>query len=180
MYDGLLPQAVGRPGDAAAVVAVGGGEEGRLAEFVAQLLRGQVFIGHLGDIASELLRDVARHCERAAEHLEGVESKAVRFILDEQPAQPELRSHVVEPCERRDGILWETAVEFAGLGDILKRHHAKLPVAAFRNAVGGPFDLLHTSHPPVKIDPGMTFSCNPIIAQKERKSMPFLKKILFI
>ena len=43
-----LAQPVGRPGHPPAVVAVGGGEEGGLAELLPQLFAGEVAVGHLG------------------------------------------------------------------------------------------------------------------------------------
>ena len=50
MYNCLLSKTVSSPCNAAAVVAVGGGEEGGLAELLAEGLAGQVVVGHLGHV----------------------------------------------------------------------------------------------------------------------------------
>ena len=97
MYHGLLPQLVGRPGHAPAVVAVGGGEEGGLAERLLQPVAGQVVIGHLGHVPAHLLGDVAGHGEGAAQHLEGVQTKPEGFVLYKQPGQPQVAGHAVQP-----------------------------------------------------------------------------------
>mgnify|MGYP002224189011 CR=1 FL=1 len=78
MYHSLLPQLVGRPRHAAAVVAVGGGEEGGLAELLAEGLAGQVVVGHLGHVPAHFLGDVLGHGEGAAQHLEGVSGQSGR------------------------------------------------------------------------------------------------------
>ena len=100
------------------MVAVGGGEEGGLTEFLAEALAGEIVIGHLADVLAHLLGDVAGHGKGAAQHLESVEPKAVGLILYEQAAQAQILGHPVQPGQRGDGVLGEAAVEEAGLGHV--------------------------------------------------------------
>ena len=142
-----LAQLVGRPGHAPAVIAVSGGEEGGLAELPAELLAGQVVIGHLGDVPSHLPGDVPGHGKGAPQHLEGVEAEAEGLILHEQPSQPQVAGHAVQPGQRRDGVLRKAAVEEPGLCHILQGHDGKLPVVAPGHPVQGPFDgISHMRH----------------------------------
>ncbi len=82
----LLAQFVGGPGHAPAVVAVGGGEERGLAKLPAEVLAGQVVVGHLGHVPVHLLGDVPGHGEGTAQHLEGVETEAVGLVFHKQAA----------------------------------------------------------------------------------------------
>src|SRR5699024_1209583 len=59
MYHSLLPQLMRCPGHAAAMVSVGGGEEGCLAKLPLQLFTGEVVVGHLGHVPPHLVGDVA-------------------------------------------------------------------------------------------------------------------------
>ena len=141
MDHGLLPQLVGRPGHAPAVVSVGGGEEGGLAELPLQLLAGQVVIGHLRHVAAHLMGDIPGHGKGAAQHLEGVEAEAEGFVLDEQAAQAQILGHAVQPGQRRNGILGEAGVEITGFGYLVERHDGEVLVLAGRHMVVDPFDL---------------------------------------
>ena len=137
---GLLAQLVGGPRHAPAVVAVGGGEEGGLAELLAEGVAGQVVIGHLGDVPAHLAGDVPGHGEGAAQHLKGVEAEAVGLILHIDPAQPQILGHTVQPGQRGDGVLGEAAVEEAGLGHVAQGHDGQLLVLAFGHVVDRPLD----------------------------------------
>ena len=142
-HDRLLTQLVGRPCHAASVVAVGRGEEGGLTELVLEGLAGQVIIGHFGNVPSELLCDIARHRERAAQHLEGVQPETVALILDVEAAQSEVLRHAAQLCQRSDRVLREALVERARLGDVLERHDRQLRVVRSRHLIDRPFDLIH-------------------------------------
>ena len=83
----LLPQAVGGPGHAPAVVAVGGGDEGDIPQLFPSLLAGHPVVGELADIHPQPPGQVAADGEAAPQHLEGVETEAVAFVLDIDPAQ---------------------------------------------------------------------------------------------
>ena len=78
----LLVQLVCRPGNAPSVVAVGGGEEGGLSEFLPQLVGGENGVGKFGNVPAGFGSNVAGHCKGAAQDLESVESEAVGLILD--------------------------------------------------------------------------------------------------
>ena len=143
----LLAQLVSRPGHAPAVVAVRGGEEGGVAELLAECLAGQVVVGHLADVPAHLLGDVPGHGEGAAQHLEGVEAEAEGLILHEQAAQAQVLGHAVQPGQRRDGILGKAAVEESSLGHVPQGHDGKLPVVALGHPIGDPFDRIsHNPH----------------------------------
>ncbi len=79
--DCFLSQLICRPRNAAAVVSVRGGKEGRLAEFFFQLFGCEHIIRKFGYVFSGLLCYVARHGEGTAEHFESVQPEAVGFIL---------------------------------------------------------------------------------------------------
>ena len=153
---GLLAQLVGGPGHAAAVVAVGGSEEGGLTEVPAEGLAGEIVIGHLRHIPAHLLGDVPAHGEGAAQHLEGVESEAVGFVLHVQATQPQILGHAVQLGQRRDGVLREAAVEEAGLRHVGQGHQSQLTVVGLRHLVQYPFDFFHWCFPPFDPDhPGL-------------------------
>ena len=122
VHHGPLAQLPRRPGHAPAVVAVGGGEEGGLAEVPAQLFAGEVVIGHRLDGLVGLLGDVPRHGEGSAQYLEGVQAEAVALVLDIQPAQPKPPGHIVQPRQRRDGILGKGFEKRPGPVHIDHRH----------------------------------------------------------
>ena len=142
VHDGLLVQLVCRPGDAAAVVAVGGREKGGLTEVGAELVAREVVVGHLGDVLAHLLGDVARHGKRAAQHLEGVEAKAVALVLDEEAAEAKSGGHAVKPGERRHRVLGKPPMERLRLADVLEAHDRQVGVVAPRHLVGDPLNLL--------------------------------------
>ena len=104
------------------MVAVGGGEEGGLAEFLAEGLAGEIVIRHLRDVLAHLLGDVPRHGKGAAQHLERIESKAIGFILHVQTRKAQILGHAVQLRQRGDGILGKAAVEKAGLGHAAQGH----------------------------------------------------------
>ena len=146
MDNGLLAQLIGSPGHAPAMVAVGGGEEGGLAELPAEGLAGQIVIGHLADVPVHLLGDIPCHGKGAAQHLEGVEPEAERLILHIQAAQAQILGHTVQTGQGRDGILRKAVMEKAGLRHIAQGHDLKLLVVTGRHMIDGPLDLLfHTA-----------------------------------
>ena len=142
MYHSLLPQLMRCPGHAAAMVSVGGGEEGCLAKLPLQLFTGEVVVGHLGHVPPHLVGDVACHGEGAAQYLECVETKAEGLVLDEQAAQTQILRHAVKPSQGRDGILGETGVEISCLGHLVKRHNGEVFVRAGGHVIVNPFDFL--------------------------------------
>ena len=143
----LLAQLVGRPGHAPAVVAVSGGEEGRLTEFLAEGLAGKVVVGHLTHVPAHLLGDVAGHGKGAAQHLEGIQAKTVGLVLNKEAPQAQVLCHAVQAGQRCDGILGKAAVEGTRFRHILKGHDGKLPVVAPGHLIRGPLDRLsHVAH----------------------------------
>ena len=142
MHDGLLAELVGGPGHAAAVVAVRGGEKRRLAEVTRELVAREVVVGHLGDRAADLARDVVGHGEGAAEHLERVEAKAVGLVLDGEVREAQLPRQRVELGEGRDVVLREAPVEAARRLHVLERHDAQVRIVALGHLVDDPLDLL--------------------------------------
>ena len=145
MHHRLLAQLVGGPGHPPAMVAVGGGEEDRLAELVLQLLAGQVVVGHLGHVPAQGLSDVVGHGKGAAQHLEGVQPKPVALVLYVQPLQPQLLGHAPQLRQGRLAVLRKALVECPGLGYLVQPHHRQLGVLRLGHAVGGPLDLIHES-----------------------------------
>ena len=144
VHHGLLAQLVGRPGNAAAMVAVGGGEEGGLAELFTESGAGEIFIGHLAHVPAHLLGNVAAHGKGAAQNLERVEAEAVGLILDIYAAQAQVLCHAVQLGKGSDGILGEAAVEGPRLRHVLRGHDGKLPVVAGGHPIGRPFNgILH-------------------------------------
>ena len=151
MYHSLLAQLVGGPGHAAAVVAVGGGEEGGLSEFLAEGLAGEIVVGHVGHVPAHLLGDVARHGEGAAQHLKGVEAEAVALVLDVHAAKTQVLGHTVQLGQGGDGVLGEAAVEGTGLGHVVQGHDGELAVLALGHVVECPADgVFHAASPPNK------------------------------
>ena len=146
VHDGLLVQLVGGPGNAAAMIAVGGSEERGLAKVGAELLAREVVVRHLGDVLAHLLGDVAGHGEGAAKHLEGVEAKAVALVLDVEAAQAQELGHAVELGERGHRVLGKSPVEGLGLRDVVEAHDGKVRVITLRHPVSDPLDLLAHVH----------------------------------
>ena len=142
VHDGLLAELVGGPGNAAAVVAVRGGEERGLAEVLGELVGGEVVERAVGDVLARLVGDVVGHGERSAEHLEGVEAEAVGLVLDAQVAKAQASGLAVEARERRHGVLREALVEGAGLLDVVERHDAQVRIVTLGHVVDGPLNLL--------------------------------------
>ena len=146
MYHGLLSQLVGGPSHTTAMVAVGGGKEGCLAELPAESLAGQIVIGHLADVPVHLLGNVPRHGEGTAQHLEGIQAEAEGLILHIQSAQTQILGHTVQAGQGRDGILGKAVVEKGRLCHVAQGHDLQLAVFADRHMIDGPLDLLfHTS-----------------------------------
>ena len=138
---GVLVEAVGSPGHAAAVVAVGGGEEGRVAKVVLELVGGQVVKVAVRNVATGLLGDVAGHGEGAAEDLERVEAKAVALVLHVEAAETKAVGHAGEVGERSHGVLREALVERTGLCDVLQAHDLQVLVLALGHVIGDPLEL---------------------------------------
>ena len=78
----LLSKLVRSPGNSAAVISVGSGEECGLAELFSQLFGGQYIVRNLAHILAGLLCDVSGDCVRPAKYLEGIQAEAVGLILD--------------------------------------------------------------------------------------------------
>ena len=142
MDDGLLAELVGSPGNAAAMVAVSGGEEGGLAEVAGELVGGEVIVGAIRDVLVGLVGNVVSHREGAAEDLEGVEAEAIRLVLHGKAGDAEALGLLIEASKRRHRILGEALVEGAGLLDVLQGHNAEVRVIALGHLVNGPFDPL--------------------------------------
>ena len=141
----LLPQPAGRPGHSPAVVAVGGGKEGGLPEFLPEPGAGEVLIGQLRHIPSQLLGDIPGNGKGAPQHLKGVETEAEGLVLDPQAAQAQPPGHAVQPGQRGGGVLGEGAVKGPGLGRVLQGHNPQAAVLTGGQVVQGPFYVV--SHP---------------------------------
>ena len=142
MHDGLLAELVGGPGHAAAVVAVGGGEEGGLAEVGGELVGGQVVVGAVGNVLAGLVGNVVGHGEGATQDLERVEAKAAALVLDAEVAQAQASRLAVKTSKRGHGVLGEALVESTRLGNVIQGHDAEVGIIALGHLVDGPLDLL--------------------------------------
>ena len=142
VYHRLLAQLVGRPCHAAAMVAIGGGEESGLTEFLTEGFAGQVVVIHFGHVPAHLAGDVPGHGEGAAQHLEGVETKPVGLILHIHTRQPQILGHTVQLRQRGDGVLGEGPVEGAGLGHVGQGHHIQMLIVTLRHMIEDPFELI--------------------------------------
>ena len=143
--DSLLAQLVSSPCNAAAVVAVGSGAEGSLAELFLQSGAGQVIVGHLRDVLAQFLCNVLSHCEGAAQNLESVQAEAVALVLDCQEVQAQVLSHLVQLSQRGDAVLGEALVESTCLGNVLQGHDLQLVTSALGHGIQFPFHLgFHT------------------------------------
>ena len=94
MDDRLLVQPVRCPGDAAPMVSVCRGEEGRVSEVLLQLRACQEVVIDLRDILADLLCDEASHRIGSPKHLEGVQSESPSLVLDIESAKSEVLCHV--------------------------------------------------------------------------------------
>ena len=141
----LLSQPTGRPGHSPAVVAVGGGKEGSLPEFLPEPGAGKVLIGQLRHIPSQLPGDIPGNGEGAPQHLKGVEAEAEGLVLDPQAAQAQPPGHAVQPDQRGGGILGEGAVKSPSPGRIFQGHDPQAAVLTGGQVVQGPFYVV--GHP---------------------------------
>ena len=141
VHHSVLVQAVGSPCHAATVVAIGCGEEGRVAKVVLELVGREVVKVAVRHVAAGLLRDVACHGKGAAKHLERVEAKAVALVLHVETAQAKTAGHAGEVGERSHGVLREALVERAGLGNVLQAHDLQVLVLALGHVIGDPLEL---------------------------------------
>ena len=115
----LLLEAVGCPGHAAAVVAVGGGDKGDLAQLGPHLVAHQPFIGQLADVHAQPAGDVAADGVAAAQHLEGVQAEAVALVLDVDAAQAQFARKPAQIHQRGGGVFREAGVERLHLFGVL-------------------------------------------------------------
>ena len=143
----LLAQQPGRPGHSAAVVSVGGSDEGDVPQRSAGGGGAQLLKAHLLQGLPQLFRQTPGHGIAPAQRLEGVEAEAEGLILHEQATQAQVLGHAVQPGQRRDGILGKAAVEESSLGHVPQGHDGKLPVVALGHPIGDPFDRIsHNPH----------------------------------
>ena len=124
----------------AAVVAIGSGKEGCLAEVAGEFVAGEVVVGHVGDVAAGLVRDVASHGEGASQDLERVQAEAIALVLDAQVVKAQASSQIVQAGERGHRVLREALVEGTGLRDVIKRHDAEVGVVALLHVVVRPLN----------------------------------------
>ena len=110
----LLPQQTGAPGHAAAVVAVGGGDEGDIPQFPAGVLAAELVKGQLVQFFAQPFGQVLAHGVTAAQRLEGVQAKAVGFVLDPELPYPQPRGQGGTLHQRGGGVTGQSGVEPAG------------------------------------------------------------------
>ena len=107
-----LAQASRGPGHGAAVVAVGGGAEGDLAEAVAhrgvgRRARREVLAGEFTPpLPQHRVHGVAR-----AQALEGLDAEAVRLVLHQHAAQAQLAREARQVAQRRGRVAGQRAVQ---------------------------------------------------------------------
>ena len=113
--DAALLQLRGRPGHAAAVVAVGGGDEGGAVDLRQHFGAGQLREGQRIGLEPEAFGDAAAKAVAAAEHFESVEAEAAAFVLDAQRGDPQFARQARQIGQRRGRVLGKAAVEGAHL-----------------------------------------------------------------
>jgi hypothetical protein len=106
-----LTQSLGRPGDAPAVVAVGGRSQGDLPDTFAHSVAHQLGIGHLAQRPVQLLTYQPGHRVTASQNLEGFEAKAGRFILDEDVGKSPGPDQTLQPDQWGGFVTRQLAVE---------------------------------------------------------------------
>jgi len=111
--DGLVAQLPGRPGQAPAVVAVGGGDEGHIPDLLAGLGRAQLVARDLRHVAAQPGGEEPAHGIGSAQDLEGLEAVAGGLVLDQEVLEAEFRG---QARQRREGgglVLLERRMEAA-------------------------------------------------------------------
>jgi len=134
-YDSLLSETVGRPGDAAAVIAVGCRVEGGLPDLLAEFGRGEHLVRQIVDRDAGLLRNVFRDGERAAQNLEGIQPETVRLVFYVEGSESEVICHADKLVKRSDLILGKTSVEMKSIPYIFFGHDLQPAVVRFGNLV---------------------------------------------
>lgn len=160
--DATLFQLGGRPGHAAAVVAVGGGDEGGTVDLRQHFGAGQLREGQRIGIEPEPFGDAAAEAVAAAEHFESVEAEAMAFVLDAQRRDAQFARQMRQVGQRRGGVLGKAAVEGAHLlrlsrAELFHRRGADAGVALvmnrlepflhFRSSLNGHTKRARNSHP---------------------------------
>ena len=145
----VLPQLVGGPGHAAAVVAVGGGDKGDLAQLGAHLFRNHLVVGQFADIHTQPPGQVTADGKAAAQHLESIQAEPVAFILYIRSAQTQGLGRLGQVSQGGGLVNRETGVEPLHLGGLLLGKKAQVGGAALPAAEGDHLELLahllHTS-----------------------------------
>lgn len=136
----FLSQLVGSPGNAASVVSVGSGIEGDGADSLLGFGRDQHRIGHLCNIFSAHLCDIFCNRIGTAQHLEGIETKAVGFILDADLCKSQLLGHLFQISQRSFLILRDAFVKSSCLVYLCKRHDRQIFIACFGHLIDCPLD----------------------------------------
>ena len=106
-----LSQLVCSPRNTSAMVAVGRCHKGQLTQLFLNFLRGHHLKGQLRNVSAQALCDVASNGKRTAQHLEGVEPKAVGLILDINFPYAQLLCKALLSAQRGRLILREAAVK---------------------------------------------------------------------
>ena len=110
-YHALLAEPVGSPCDTAAVVAVCCGDKGKLTQLLAYLAAGDARIRKRVNILAQTAGDIVANTVASAQHLEGVQPKAVAFIFDVNPLDAQMSGEIIQLCERRLAVFRKTAVK---------------------------------------------------------------------
>ena len=111
----LLAQQPGRPGHSAAVVSVGGSDEGDVPQRPAGGGGAQLLKAHLLQGLPQLFRQTPGHGIAPAQRLEGVEAEPLGLILDPDLGHAQTVGQAVQGYQRSGGIARQAAVEAAGL-----------------------------------------------------------------
>ena len=111
----FLSQTIGCPGDAAAVVSVGGGHKGKRTELFPDLAGNQLLIGQFFQADTELFCDVIADGMTSAEYLEGIQTKTVTFVLHMNRGNAMRFRQSIKSDQRGLPVFRKTAVEAEGL-----------------------------------------------------------------
>ena len=142
MNNGLLPQLVGSPGNAPAMVAVGGGKEGGLSKISAERLPGEILIGQLRNVLSHFLGDVPGHGKGAAQDLEGIQPEAVTLVLHVHAAKAKALRHAIQLGQGRYSVLGKAFMEGSSGLYVLQSHDGKLRIVTLGHDIFCPFNGL--------------------------------------
>ena len=112
--DASLPQTIGCPSDAAAVVSIGGGHKGKRTELFPDLAGNQLLIGQFFQADTELFCNVIADGVTPAEYLEGIQAKAVTLILYKNRGNPKCFRQSIKGYQRGFPVFRKTAVEAEG------------------------------------------------------------------